>query len=170
MKLRRLEFAVIALTFAFVCFMGGYFTGRRGSVNIVTVDSQYGGSQMLHAGATADISGQALPPGGDTNPTGSDSGDDISAEKALPNGGEASTAQLPETVGAPSGGDGRININNATRSELMDLPGIGSVLAERIVNYRQQNGSFSRIEDIRNVSGIGEKRFEAIQDRITVGQ
>jgi competence protein ComEA len=51
----------------------------------------------------------------------------------------------------------------------MDLPGIGPVLAERIFEYRRQNGPFSSIEDIRRVSGIGEKRYEAIQDKITVG-
>jgi len=64
---------------------------------------------------------------------------------------------------------GRININTASRSELMDLPGIGSSLSERIVDYRNANGPFRSIEEIRNVSGIGERRFEAIMDKITVG-
>jgi competence protein ComEA len=64
---------------------------------------------------------------------------------------------------------GRININTASRSELMDLPGIGSSLSERIVDYRNTHGSFRTIEDLRRVSGIGEKRFEAIMNRITVG-
>jgi competence protein ComEA len=51
----------------------------------------------------------------------------------------------------------------------MDLPGIGSVLASRIVDYRRQHGDFARVEDLRNVSGIGEKRYEAIYDKVTVG-
>jgi len=64
---------------------------------------------------------------------------------------------------------GRININIATRTELMDLPGIGPSLSERIVDYRNLHGPFRRIEDIRNVSGIGQQRFDTIRDRITVG-
>jgi competence protein ComEA len=48
------------------------------------------------------------------------------------------------------------------------LPGIGDTLAGRIIDYRVKNGPFKRIEDIKNVSGIGEKRYEAIEDMIKV--
>ncbi|KGG80175.1 hypothetical protein Y919_07660 [Caloranaerobacter azorensis H53214] len=61
----------------------------------------------------------------------------------------------------------KININNASLNELMELPGIGKVLAGRIIEYRAKN-RFNSIEDIKNVSGIGEKRFEAIKDLITI--
>ena len=169
MRLRRLELAVVALTLAFACFMGGYFIGRRGAVNIVTVSSQNGETQMINTETTSNTqTGSALPGTGATgNETGG--GEEASGGNA-PSGGDASAAaQAPEGTGAPSGGDGRININYASLSELMGLTGIGSVLAGRIVEYRQQNGPFSRIEDIMNVSGIGVKKFEAIQDRITVG-
>ena len=68
-----------------------------------------------------------------------------------------------ETVSFP------VNINTADADTLTALPGIGQVLAERIVAYRRQNGSFRAIEEITKVEGIGEKKAEAILDLITVG-
>lgn len=62
-----------------------------------------------------------------------------------------------------------VNINTADVDTLTALPGIGQVLAERIVAYRRQNGSFRAIEEITKVEGIGEKKAEAILDLITVG-
>jgi competence ComEA-like helix-hairpin-helix protein len=59
-----------------------------------------------------------------------------------------------------------LNINKATRDELMTLPGIGAVLAERIVAYREEKGPFADTSEIKEVSGIGEKRFEGIKDWI----
>ena len=61
-----------------------------------------------------------------------------------------------------------ININTATLSELDSLPGIGEKKAQGIINYREENGPFKVKEDIKNVSGIGEKIFEDIKDLITV--
>ncbi len=64
--------------------------------------------------------------------------------------------------------DNLININTATKDELDSLPGIGAVTAEAIINYRTNIGVFKKIEDIMNVSGIGESSFEKIKDYITV--
>jgi len=64
--------------------------------------------------------------------------------------------------------DGKININTATKSQLVSLPGIGDVKAQAIIDYRTKNGNFKRVEDIVNVSGIGEKTFESLKDLITV--
>lgn len=63
---------------------------------------------------------------------------------------------------------GMININTADTIQLQTLTGIGPALAERIITYREQNGQFMSIEDIKNVSGIGEKTFEKFRDQITI--
>lgn len=60
-----------------------------------------------------------------------------------------------------------ININTATVDELSTLSGIGKAIAERIVAYRMQNGKFENIEDIKNVTGIGDSKFNNIKDEIT---
>lgn len=61
-----------------------------------------------------------------------------------------------------------VNINTATQTELETLPGIGPSLALKIINYRKENGKFSSIEEIKNVSGIGESKFENLKRYITV--
>lgn len=63
--------------------------------------------------------------------------------------------------------DSKININSCTKSDLESLPGIGAVTADKILEYRENN-SFKQIEDIMNVSGIGEKKFESIKELIIV--
>ncbi len=63
---------------------------------------------------------------------------------------------------------GIVNINTATASELTALNGIGEKLAERIVEYRTENGSFELAEDILKVPGIGEKKFAAIREYIEI--
>ena len=61
-----------------------------------------------------------------------------------------------------------ININKATEKEFETLPGIGPSLASKIIEYRNQNGKFESIEDIKNVNGIGDNKYEKIKDLITV--
>jgi competence protein ComEA len=64
---------------------------------------------------------------------------------------------------------GKVNINTASADEMaQELTGIGPVLAQRIIDYRETNGAFKQIEDLKNVSGIGDKRFEDIKDSICV--
>lgn len=63
---------------------------------------------------------------------------------------------------------GKININKATVSELTSIPGVGNSTAEKIVSYRDKNGKFSSIEDIKNVSGIGDAKYEKLKDYISV--
>ena len=61
-----------------------------------------------------------------------------------------------------------ININTADETKLQELPGIGQSTALKIINYRKENGKFKSIEDIKNVSGIGDSKYESIKDLICV--
>lgn len=62
----------------------------------------------------------------------------------------------------------KVNINTASQEELDTLPGIGPSIASKIIDYREQNGKFNSIEEIKEVSGIGEAKYEKIKDSITI--
>jgi len=78
------------------------------------------------------------------------------------------TAPQTETVRQSDAQPTVVNLNTASAETLTELPGIGEVLAQRIVAYREANGSFDSVEELLNVSGIGEKKLEAIRTRVTV--
>lgn len=63
-----------------------------------------------------------------------------------------------------------VNINTASLEELKDLPGIGPVKAESIIKYRKEKGLFKKVEELKNVYGIGDKIVARIKDEITVGE
>ncbi len=83
--------------------------------------------------------------------------DSLSAEKDIKN-----SEELKQKF------EKKININLAYTADLQRLPGIGEVMADRIIEYREQYGNFKRIEDIMLVKGIGIKKFEKVRDLITV--
>jgi len=62
----------------------------------------------------------------------------------------------------------KVNINTATAEQLQVLPGVGPALAKVIVEYRTKNGKFNKIEELLNVKGVGEKKFQAIKDRLVL--
>jgi competence protein ComEA len=92
----------------------------------------------------------------------------------VPTIGEEPPANVPSsglTLGPASskpGSTGKVNINSGSAQDLDGLPGIGPTLAGRIIEYRTSHGAFVRIEDINEVSGIGDKKFADIKDLITV--
>jgi competence protein ComEA len=87
------------------------------------------------------------------------------AQTSAPQSSPKSSAHTAASAVAPST---VININTATPAELDGLPGIGAKTAARIVEYRQKNGPFKKIEELMNVRGVGEKNFLKLKDRITV--
>ncbi|MDO5329690.1 MAG: ComEA family DNA-binding protein [Coriobacteriia bacterium] len=77
---------------------------------------------------------------------------------------ETNTAQTPQT----SNDNGKVNINTADLSQLQTLSGVGPATAQKIIDYRSANGKFKSIEDLKKVSGIGDKTYEKFKDKICV--
>lgn len=90
----------------------------------------------------------------------------------IPNNGEASVnpvASANTTSSTPAqSNEGLVDINTADVAKLQTLNGVGAKKAEKIVQYRTEKGNFKQIEDLKNVSGIGDKIYETLKDQITV--
>ena len=79
---------------------------------------------------------------------------------------KATTPKTAATVTATA--TAPVNLNTATVEQLATIPGVGPKMAERIIDYRQKNGGFRKVEDLMNVSGVGEKSFLKMKPLITV--
>lgn len=104
-----------------------------------------------------------IPKKGEAVPQTASGGSTQNAAAGSGTGAQGSTSQ---ETGA--GSSGRININTADLTQLQQITGVGPVTAQKIIDYRNANGNFSAIEDLKNVSGIGEKTFEKMKGDITI--
>jgi competence protein ComEA len=83
--------------------------------------------------------------------------------------GVAPPPGAPTAAGAPAtAAGGPLNLNTATLAELDGLPGVGPVLAQRILDARTAQGGFTAVSDLRKVDGIGDARYEQLKDLVTV--
>jgi competence protein ComEA len=87
---------------------------------------------------------------------------------ASPSSSAAQAAKRGGAAKAKATATDPINLNAATAAQLQTLPGVGASAAQRILDYRQKNGSFKKIEELMNVKGIGEKSFLKLKPLITV--
>lgn len=136
--------------------------GARPSADLGTVNL----ARLLVDGEQVRIPkpGEVLPPqgvvsGGAGGAAGGDGGATGSAGSAGGGGGAA---------GGAAAAGGLVNLNTATASEFETLPGVGPVLASRIVDWRTEHGRFATVDELAEVSGIGEKIFAQLQSKVTV--
>ncbi|MEV0066527.1 MULTISPECIES: ComEA family DNA-binding protein [unclassified Amycolatopsis] len=86
--------------------------------------------------------------------------------------GEQLAVGITVASSAPAGAGaapGKLDLNSATPEQLDTLPGVGEVTAGRIIDWRTQHGGFSSVEQLRDVEGIGESKFEKLREQVTVG-
>lgn len=86
----------------------------------------------------------------------------------VPRIGEATPVGPDGAAGGARRADGKLDLNAATAAEFEELPGVGPVLAGRIVDWREQHGPFTEVGQLREVAGIGEKTFQALSELVTV--
>ena len=79
------------------------------------------------------------------------------------------SAQRKSANGKEAAPPAIVNLNTATSSQIATLPGVGDAAAKRIIEYREKNGGFKKIEELMNVKGIGEKSFLKLKPLVTVG-
>jgi competence protein ComEA len=127
------------------------------AANYINPAASLGDGQHIHIPTLAEIeSGEAvrIAAGGAVGLGGASTGTAGSAETG--SGGDAAS------------GERKVNINTADNAELESLPGVGVATAQRIINYREKNGAFTSVEDLMNISGIGEKKYADLVDRVCV--
>ena len=142
MKISRLEFVLLLLTAACLAFFAGWFLGGQSAPGTVRIAAQHS------------------PPASQPPPAASPEPEET--------GPAASEAPPPAPSPSASEAPGLVNINTAGSEELQTLPGIGEKRAEDIIAYREEHGPFRIVEDITDVSGIGEGILSRIIDYITV--
>ncbi|MBA9025504.1 helix-hairpin-helix domain-containing protein [Peribacillus huizhouensis] len=86
----------------------------------------------------------------------------------VPRVGDESVETIGSVSSSGSSSDGKINLNTATQAELETLTGVGPSKALSIIDYREKNGKFHSVEDLKKISGIGDKTFEKLKDSIKV--
>ncbi|MDT0323387.1 ComEA family DNA-binding protein [Streptomyces millisiae] len=171
-----------------------FWTGRPQSVTVATAEPPAAPDESSAAVAVpspsaaplvVDVAGDVAEPGIYSLPAGSRVADAIEAAGGSAPGadteglnrarplvdGEQILVGAPQAAPAagpsPAAG-GKVSINSATPEQLQELPGIGPVLAERLIAYRESNGGFTTIEQLGEVSGIGDRRLADLRDRVTL--
>jgi competence protein ComEA len=135
------------------------------------------------AALVVDVAGDVRRPGLVRLPAGSRVADAIAAAgglrpgatteglnlaRRLTDGEQVLVGAAPSGAPAAAASPGLVNLNTATAEDLDALPGVGPVLAERIVAWRDAHGPFASVDQLREVSGIGERKFADLRDRVTV--
>jgi competence ComEA-like helix-hairpin-helix protein len=177
--LKKSEITVLIITALFVTFTLGYFVGRTGAAGTIAVSREADAVAVESADKPPSAAPSEPAEFAETPPP-----PPVPEPIALPtialdatSAGDAATAPpviTPEPTATPAPTpephyiDGKLRINFATQAEFETLPGIGPTLAARIVAYRDSHGPFKKLTTLKSVEGIGDGRYDAIKDQITV--
>lgn len=151
MKISRLEFVLLLLTTACLAFFAGWYLGGQSAPGTVRITTQHSPEPSVMASLPVSQTPVAASP--------------VPSETAPV---ESETQTPAPSPSAPEQQSGLININTADSETLQTLPSIGEKRAAAIIAYREEHGPFRIVEDITNVSGIGEGILSQIIDHITV--
>lgn len=156
MRITKAEVIAISITGAILLLVVGIFIGRSTTSHAVVVQAASPEpSELVETGDSSEMSESEIPAV-------------FVPEESAVVGSVQEESLLEES--AQQSNSGKLDINTATALELETLPGIGEVLALRIVAYREENGGFTAAEELMNVEGIGEKKFEALENLVEVGK
>jgi competence protein ComEA len=169
-----------------------YFSNRKKSIEVISKETQENKNSNTPLKIKAYICGEVVKPGvytvnegdrvitlvdmaGGFKSTADQYGVNLSMKIKdedfikIPSKQETAAQIIISGTAAPNTlSNGKININTADKTQLESLPRIGEAIAQRIIDYRNKNGQFKKIEEITNVSGIGQKTFDGFKDKITV--
>ncbi|WP_409186353.1 helix-hairpin-helix domain-containing protein [Amycolatopsis sp. VS8301801F10] len=187
---RGMIFALALLAAAAVIAGGLAIFGRAPAAEIApplpTVRAQVPHASKAKENLVISVVGHVRSPGLVTVPSGSRVADALRAAGGANPGVDLTTLNLarkladgeqlavgvPAAQAAPVGSGAaasKIDLNSATAEQLDSLPGVGEVTARRITDWRTQHGGFSSVEQLRDVDGIGESKFEKLREQVTVG-
>lgn len=174
--------AAVVILLAVIAVSVGAVTGRSPvSAPTSTSDPGLSPAQIPQETVTVHVAGMVVSPGVVDVPVDAIVADAVAAAGGMLSGALVDQVNLaaPITPGeqivvpGPTGGtvgdggdDGVLSINQASPTDLESLPGVGPVLAERIVSHRETSGRFETVEDLLEVPGIGEAKLEAIRDLV----
>lgn len=172
---------IIVFTAAISLSIVFFLSSRSNNATVVTLPTPEISQISEVVNIFVDVTGKVRAPGVYQIPIGSRAIDAITKAGGAKTGVDLSDINLAHVlvdgeqifVGYPSSRaaisiTGKININRATQREFDSLPGIGPVLAGRIITYRNKNGFFLSVEDLQKVSGIGGSKFNDIKDRLRI--